>query len=49
MKTILKKSPLEKVGTLLLAFAIWYVVRQRTEQRQPLRPPLLQAPPPAAR
>jgi hypothetical protein len=48
MKTILKKSPLDKVGTLLLALAIWYVVRQRTELRQSQRPPLLQ-PPPSAR
>ncbi len=34
MKNMLKKSTLDKLGTLLLAIAVWYVVRQRTELHQ---------------
>jgi hypothetical protein len=34
MKKMLSKSVLDKLGTLLLALAIWYVVRQRTELHQ---------------
>jgi hypothetical protein len=33
-----KKSALDKLGTLLLAVAIWYVVRQRTEPHPGSRP-----------
>ena len=45
MKNRLKKSALDKIGTLLLAVAIWYVVRQRTEFHQGGRPsPAPQAP-----
>ena len=38
MRTMLKKSALDKIGTLLLAIALWYVVRQRTELQQASRP-----------
>ena len=42
-KAMLKKSVLDKLGTLLLAVAIWYVVRQRTEPHPGGRPaPALQ-------
>ena len=39
MKKMLNKSVLDKIGTLLLAIAIWYVVRQRTELHPALRSP----------
>lgn len=45
MRTMLKKSALDKVGTLLLAIALWYVVRQRTELQQGARPPSSQQAP----
>ena len=47
MKAILKKSALDKLGTLLLAVAIWYVVRQRTEPHQSARPSPAHLPPTA--
>ena len=47
MKNILKKSALDKLGTLVLAVAIWYVVRQRTEPHQGARPTQSQQPPAA--
>ena len=47
MKNMLKKSALDKLGTLLLAVAIWYVVRQRTEPHQGGRPAQFQQPPAA--
>jgi hypothetical protein len=28
---MVNKNALDKIGTLLLALAIWYVIRQRTE------------------
>jgi hypothetical protein len=47
MKNMLKKSALDKLGTLLLAVAIWYVVRQRTELHKGGRPAQFQQPPAA--
>lgn len=45
MKKTLNKSALDKLGTLLLAVAIWYVIRQRTELHTGHRPAALpQAP-----
>ena len=35
---MLKNNVLDKIGTLLLAIAIWYVVRQRTESHQSAHP-----------
>jgi hypothetical protein len=31
MKKMLNRDVLGKIGTLLLAVAVWYVIRQRTE------------------
>jgi hypothetical protein len=38
MKKMFNKSALDKLGTLLLAVAIWYVIRQRTELHPGHRP-----------
>lgn len=48
MKTSLNKNALDKIGTLLLAIAIWYVIRQRTEVH-PLQHPAVIPQAPAAR
>ncbi len=42
---MVNKNALDKIGTLLLALAIWYVIRQRTELHPAQRPgPTPQAP-----
>jgi hypothetical protein len=42
---MVNKNALDKIGTLLLALAIWYVIRQRTEIHPAQRPvPTPQAP-----
>ena len=38
MRKMLKNNALDKIGTLVLAIAIWYVVRQRTEPHQGAHP-----------
>ncbi len=48
MKKRINKSALDKIGTLLLAIAIWYVIRQRTEL-QSLHRPAVTPQAPAAR
>jgi hypothetical protein len=42
---MLKNNVLDKIGTLLLAIAIWYVVRQRTEPHQGALPATFQQSP----
>jgi hypothetical protein len=44
---MVNKNALDKIGTLLLALAIWYVIRQRTELH-PARTPGPTPPAPAA-
>jgi hypothetical protein len=48
MKKMLNRDVLGKVGTLFLAIALWYVIRQITDQ-YPGRQPDLPAQMPAAR